>query len=164
MATTPYLDLDGLKALSLLPDAAIDEIDSANPGWFSATLVERSAWINARLAKRYDAPFASPYPEIVTGWLAKMVTWRATFKRGYVPTDLSATQLKDDSDAAEKEVLEAANSEVGLYELPLRADTDESGVSKGGPYGYSEQSPYVWYDRQRSVASDEDRNGSGSDV
>ncbi len=160
--STPYLTLAELKELSLLSSETLDEIDAANTGWFTATLAERSRWIDARLAKRYAVPFASPYPELVQGWLSRIVTWRATFRRGYTPTDLSATQLKDDADTALAEIKEAADSETGLFDLPLRADTSSSGISKGGPLGYSESSPYVGFSKQAATAHDEDRDGTGS--
>ena len=55
--------------------------------------------------------------------------------------------------AAKSEVTEAADSEEGKFDLPLRQDTTATGVSKGGPLGYSEVSPYTWTDRQREALS-----------
>lgn len=162
MASTPYLDLFGLKALALLPAETLDEIDAANPGWFDATLAERSRWIDGRLSKRYACPFATPVPEIVQGWLARIVMFRATFLRGFKPTDESALQLKADHDAALEEIKEAANAVDGLFDLPLRQDTTASGISKGGPLAYSERSPYVGRDVRGRAGRDDDARGSGS--
>lgn len=162
MATTPYLDLAGFKGLSLLPEAKIDRVHAENPSFFAATLVERSAHINSRLAKRYAAPFAAPYPEVVLGWLTRLVDRRSLKKAGYDPEDLSAKEIIADEETALAEIKEAADSEKGLFDLPLRADTTASGISKGAPLGYSESSPYVGFDRQRSTGREEDRQGTGT--
>ncbi len=53
---------------------------------------------------------------------------------------------------------EAADSAEGLFELPLRADLETSGVSKGGPLGYTEASPYRWTDRQADDGRNEDES------
>jgi len=57
---------------------------------------------------------------------------------------------KEQHDIAVAELKEAADSKDGLFDLPLRADTTATGVSKGGPRGYSEASPYTNLDRQRA--------------
>lgn len=162
VATTPYLDVTGYKALAVMPAATIDDVESLSPGFLAATLVERSAYINARLAKRYAVPFAAPYPEIVTGWLARLVDQRVLRKRGYVPDDASAQEVLDDAKEALEQLAEAANAVDGLFDLPLTASTSSSGISKGAPLGYSEASPFVGYDRQFSSAIDEDADGIGS--
>lgn len=157
-----YLTLAGFKAASVMPDEDIDALDARYPSFFDEQLENESAWIDARLRKRYGAPFASPYPKAVVRWLAAIVTERAYKKRGVDPNDQQAADLVQDAKDAKTEVLEAANSVEGLFDLPERADTTTSGISKGGPLSYSEQSPYVWKDVQANVARDEDRNGSGT--
>lgn len=163
MSTTPYLDLAGYKSLALLPSDAIDEINAANPGWFAATLAERTAHIESRLRKRYnvDAIAAAPN-DTVKGWLARLVDRLALKKRGYVPDDPSALEVITDETTAKAEIKEAADSVDGLFDLPLAPTGDTSGIAKGGPLGYSEASPFVGYDRQFRAAVDEDINGMGS--
>lgn len=157
-----YLTVAEFKNLTVMPSGDVDVLEAVAPGFLTAKLEAKSRWLDARLAKRYDAPFASPYPEAVKDWLARIVTLTAFLRRGVDATDEQFVEIKADAEKAEAEVLEAAESEKGLFELPLRADTTASGISKGGPFGYSEASPYVWTDRQRRAATDEDANGEGS--
>jgi len=159
-----YLDVDGLKALSVLPDERFDELATRYPSFLPAKLEEHTAWMDGLLRKRYDAPFAAPYPVLAKSWLAKLVTIEAMQKLGVDPDDEQAAQIAKAADDAKAEITKAADSVEGLWDLPLRADTTESGIEKGGPLGYSEQSPHVWKDVQASVARNENRNGRGSDV
>lgn len=159
---TAYLDLAGFKDLSEMPAASIDELEVDHAGWVDAQLGYWSRQIDARLAKRYATPFESPYPLAVQGWLARVVTVRALRRRGVDANDEQYADMKADAEAAWAEIREAADSNEGLYELPLRADTTETGISRGGPYSYSEQSPYVWTDRQAATGRDEDAAGDGT--
>lgn len=145
-----------------MPSEAVDELESVASGFLAAQLAAWSAWIDSRLSKRYATPFAAPYPIAVRMWLARIVTPRALQRRGVDANDEQYIDIRDDAKAAEAEVLEAANSEAGLFDLPLRGDTTATGISRGGPYSYSEASPYVWTDVQRSTGRDEDRGGGGS--
>jgi hypothetical protein len=151
-----YLDVDGFKLLSIIPPGLIDEIEADQPGWTLAQLGRWSAWIDSRLSKRYAAPFASPYPDAVTGWLNDLVTYEAYLKRGVDPTDKQVSEILRRRDVAQAEVKEAADAKDGLFELPLRANTTESGISKGTPLGAAQASPYVWTTEQRDTARDED--------
>ena len=160
--TTPYLDLPGFRGLTIMPSGDVDLLEATVPGWISIQLVHASRWIDSRLAKRYEAPFASPFPEAVGAWLARIVTLRAFLKRGVNPTDAQFVEIKADADQAVAEIKEAADSEDGLFDLPLRADTSSSGISRGGPRVYSEASPYVWTDLQVDMGRDEDRARTGT--
>lgn len=160
MAT--YLTVDGFKLLSVMPSGFVDEIEAGSPGWTLQQLTLVSAHIDARLSKRYDAPFNVPAPICVQGWLAKIVTEAAYRKRGYDPTDAQGKEYVADRDTALAEIKEAADAVDGLFDLPLRADTNASGISKGGPRAYSEQSPYVFTDQQSRVGTNEDSNGGGT--
>ncbi len=159
---TAYLDLAGFKDLTVMPSEFSNAIETISPGWIDAQLAYWSMQIDARLSKRYATPFASPYPVALTGWLARIVTVRAWLRRGVDPNDQQFSEVKADADAAWAEIKEAADSNTGLFELPLRADTNASGVARGGPFGYSEQSPYVGFDIQRDVGRTEDSNRGGS--
>lgn len=145
-----------------MPSEAVDELESVASGFLAAQLAAWSAWIDSRLSKRYATPFAAPFPIAVRMWLARIVTPRALQRRGVDANDEQYIDIRDDAKAAESEVLEAANSEVGLFDLPLRGDTTATGISRGGPLGYSETSPYVWTDIQRNAGIGEDRGGGGS--
>lgn len=156
-----YLTLAQYKALAVIPAEFITAIESITPGWTLAQLTSESAWINSRLSKRYAVPFADPCPEVVQRWLHRIVTVSAYLKRGFDPTDRQGAMYVSQRDEALEEIKEAANAETGLFDLPLRADTTASGISKGFPMGYSEQSPYAFADSQARVGRQEDDNGNG---
>lgn len=157
-----YLDTAGFKNHSPMANAAVDELETFAPGFLAAQLTAKSAWIDGRLSKRYEAPFAAPYPALVLEWLGRIVTPIAMMKRGVDPNDPQYVAIREDADAAKSEVDEAANSNEGRFELPLRSDTSANGVTRGGPRSYTEASPYVWTDEQRRTGRDEDANGEGS--
>lgn len=157
-----YLTENEFLALTTMPSSTVDSLAVVSPGWIAQQLSYWSAQIDARLRKRYAAPFASPYPLAVQGWLARIVTVRCYLKNGVDPNDLQFAEIKADADAALAEIKEAADSNEGLFDLPLRADTTATGVSRGGPFGYSEASPYVWTDVQSDIGRSEDRSRGGS--
>jgi hypothetical protein len=159
---TAYLALATLPDYSTMPDEMIDDLEASRPGWLDVQCEYWSAMINARLGKRYGTPFASPYPIAVRGWLGRIVTYRAYLKRGVDPTDPQMIDVKEDFTSAWTEIKEASEAENGLFDLPLRSDTDASGISKGGTRAYSERGPYVGNDVQAGIARDEDRNGGGT--
>lgn len=159
---TAYLTVSDFKNLSVMPSAFIDEIEAASPGWTLAQLTQESARIDARLAKRYVVPFTLPAPDCVQGWLARIVTLSAYMRRGFDPTDAQGRMYVADRDTAVAEIKEAADAIDGLFDLPLRSDTNASGISRGGPKAYSEQSPYVFTDGQSRVGNNEDCNGGGT--
>lgn len=164
-----YLVLATFKLTTDMPSQFVDEIEAREPGWVDKALEMGSAYIDSRLAKRYgNAPppspliFAAPYPVAVVRWLTDLVTMRCWRKRGVVATDEQIIDYRAAADAAMRELTEAANSDTGLFDLPLRADTSASGIAKGFPRSYSEQSPYVWYDVQADIGREEDSSGEGT--
>jgi len=159
-----YLTVERFKLLSSIPSSYIDTIEKATPGWTLAQIEAESAWLDSRLSKRYDAPFASPPPVIVERWITKIVTREAYKKRGYDPTDKQGQLYEQDRTEAMAEIKEAADSVDGLFELPKRADTTESGVERGFPQVYSETSPYAFTDVQGDVGHNEDANGGGGTI
>jgi hypothetical protein len=82
------------------------------------------------------------------------VTPHAYLKRGCNPSDAQLVELFKDAEKAEAEIKEAADSETGLFDLPLQSGA--SAISKGGPLSYSETSPYVWSTLQRDTGRGED--------
>jgi hypothetical protein len=156
-----YLTLAKFKLLTVMPGSFVDAIETVSPGWVDAQLLHESDWIDTRLRKRYLAPFVSPVPLIVEGWLQRMVTVRCFLKRGVDPTDRQYATIEKDWADALAEIKEAADSEKGLFDLPLRADVNASGISQGNPRSYSEQSPYAWTDVQGRAGRYEDQSGNG---
>ncbi len=156
------LTLDEFKDRATIPAEYVDEIETLRPGWYAAQAGVVYAWIFARLSKRYAVPFADPEPEIVKKWATDLLTERVWIRRGVDPSTADMQAASEAVAETRGEIKEAADAETGLFDLPLRADTTTSGISKGGPFGYSEQSPYVWYDVQATAARDEDTSGSGT--
>lgn len=143
-----YLDLAEFKTRTVMPADDVDEVEMRAPGFLLARLEVWTSRINARLRKRYAVPFAAPIPEIALGWLAAFVTVEAYQKRGWNPSDEQSAQIKADRDECAVELKEAADAANGLFDLPLRQNTTETGIAKGGPLAYSEASPYEWADVQ----------------
>lgn len=160
----PYLTLDAYKNDSVLDTNRIDALETRHPGWVARQLETMSRWMDARLSKRYAVPFneADP-PAIVQAWLARLVDVRAMLRMGVDQTDEQFQEIRDEAAEVRRQLEEAANSDTGLFELPLRASTSASGVSRGGPLVYSEASPYVHLDSQESSGRREDRYGGGTD-
>lgn len=150
-----YLDVDGLTERTIAPPALVAgehlPLGATRTAWTTfvqRSLVSVSSYIDARLRKRYAVPFTSPAPEIVCRWLVAIVTPMLYQRRGWDPSDEQAAAVIAEATAAKEELLEAANSETGLYDLPLRQDNVASAIAAPGPLSYSESSPYGWIDAQ----------------
>lgn len=156
-----YLTVAQFRTESLMPGVQVDALEAEHAGFLEARLARRSDAIDARLRKRYAAPFASPVPGKVIEWLLAGVTLAAYLKLGVDPLDAQIADIKEAATTADAELLEAANSETGLFDLPLRADTTATGISKGGPMSYSEASPYVHNDVRGTAGKADDERGRG---
>jgi hypothetical protein len=155
--TEPYLTFDEFKAISVVPASYIDEIETVTAGWVAKRILMLSAYIDSRLSKRYDAPFKAPYPFAVQDWVAKIVSLDVWMRRGVQPNDEEFAEYKAQAAQSYDELKEAANSEIGLFDLPLRADTSSTGIVKGAPLVSSEMSPYAWADEQARIGRQEDQ-------
>jgi hypothetical protein len=69
-------------------------------------------------------------------------------RRGWAPADEQSLEIEQARKDALAEIQLAADAENGLFDLPLLEGSNESGISRGEPFGYSEASPYDWLDRQ----------------
>lgn len=148
-----YLTVAEFKVRTVMPQADVDTLEVSEPGFLQQTLDDWSEEIDSRLAKRYAVPFKTPAPRVVKRWLVSIVSPIAYDKRGWNPQQDQAA-IREDAKTAKEEIKEAAEAEKGLFELPLIAGSEQSGVVRGGPFGYSEISPYVWADIQRANAED----------
>ena len=170
MALT-YITLAEFKLLSLVPAEVIDAIEQVTPGWTVAQLEKATAHINARLAKRYDVPFSTPYPDVLGDWVARLVSVRCYIRRGVDPTDRQFDMVDKDAQLAQDEIKEASDAIGdagggvgirGMFDLPLRADTTTTGIARGHTRSYSEASPYVGFSKQARTGREEDQSGDGT--
>lgn len=153
-----YLTTAEWKLRTLMPAPDADALDAA---WVQLQLDDVSDAIDSRLRKRYAAPFVAPYPRAVLRWLTQIVTRAAYLKRGVDPLDPQMAEYIKDSETAAAELLEAADSEKGLFDLPVNVAGD-SAIARGGPRSYSEASPYVGFDVQAQTGRSEDAAGGGT--
>jgi hypothetical protein len=162
-----YLDLDEFKGLTVMPSLYVDEVEKKYPGWVDKQLDIKSRWIDSRLRKNYASPFAAftddpPTPLTVQNWLQLIVTREVWLKRGVNASDEQFALVAQRAETAEAEVLEAANSEDGWFDIPRRVDADGTLMARTQTQAYSEQSPYVWTDKQVTTANSEDKSGTGT--
>lgn len=143
-----YVTAEEFNRLSLMPREDIESLFATDQNWLVEQIASVSRLIDGRLSKRYASPFAQPYPEILKNWVVRIVTPRVYLRRGVSPSDEQFTVIKEDGDAAWLEVKEAADSKDGLFELPAKETDSTNGVTRGGPLGYAEASPYTWTDVQ----------------
>lgn len=167
LGVAQYLTIDGFKDLTTLPDGFVDDVEAVYPKWLTAQLSYWSRWIDSRLRKRYQTPFAAhdddpATPITVQGWLSRIVSARVMIKRGFDPSDKSMDLVSQDYEDALAEIVEAADEEKGLFDLPEIESSDASLIRNEAPRVYSERSPYVSNDIEAEAARDEDENGFGS--
>lgn len=124
------------------------------PEFFASKLEEHSAWIDGRLRKRYAAPFNAPIPELVLSWLERLVTLDVYLRRGFNPSSQQDMMISERAKDAKAEIKEAADSNEGLFDLPLRQDTTTTGISKKGPFASYDNTPYAFLDTQREGVAD----------
>lgn len=158
---TQYLTTTQFALRTLAPSDYVTIVEADQPGWLDAQLAAKSRWLDGKLAKRYAAPFASPYPELLLDWLTRIVTWRMYLKRGVDPTDREVQLVKEDAETAEREVDNAVSLAEARVELPLRENTTASGVTVGRPLTYTDSSVYTWADVQWDLADGERQTRQG---
>lgn len=156
-----FLTTEQFKVLTLLPKSWVEAVESVTPGFTQARIDHHSDWIESRLRKRYGT-WQAPFPGIVVNWVARLVTLDVDIKRGVQPTDEQFKLLEKQADAALVEVKEAADSEIGLFDLPVTDEAASSGIVLGTPRVYSEASPYVWTDGQGELGHQQDRGRGGT--
>lgn len=145
----PYLTLAEFRDETAMPPEDVDQCEARFKGYIERRILRWGAFLDARLRKRYAAPFESPVPLAIVGWVTDLVTVDVYLRRGTNPQDPSIAEFVADRNRALDEIKEAADSEKGAFDLPLRADTTTTGITQGGPFGYSEATPYDWLDVQR---------------
>lgn len=144
-----YVDKVIVKMYGCMPAADVDLLDSQYPGLIDQLSTGVSGHFDTMLAKRYGAPFQTPYPDALVYNVAQVVTARLFMKRGFNPSSMQDKLIKDAHDAALGWLRDAADPQKGLVELPVKQQAlGASAVTVGAPLGYSEASPYAWMDQQ----------------
>jgi phage gp36-like protein len=146
-----YVDAGYVKLVGIMPATDVDELEALYPGIVGAVAEQVSRIFDARLAKRYATPFAAPVPEVLRAHVCSVVVARLYERRGYNPGSAQDEIIQRSKVEALEWLKEAADSEKGLVELPIRElvpTADTSGVDRGAPLGYAEASPYAWTDVQ----------------
>jgi hypothetical protein len=156
---TAYLTKAEFKTRTVMPPEFVDALDALQPGYVDSQIALVSGWLDSRLAKRHTVPFAAPYPEQVKTWATSLVAMRLWIRRGFDPNDPQMALVIADSQAAETEVKEAADGQLGLIDI---SRSDKTLITRGNPRSYSESSPYVGADVRRESGRREDRNRRGT--
>lgn len=151
--TTAYCDLAYLQFGAMTP-GDLQAINALYAGFIDSAILDESAYVDSRLTKRYSCPFTAPVPIAVKRWVRDLVLPRVLDRRGTNPKDNDLReQLEKNRDRALEEIKEAADSKEGLFDLPLRADTNATGVVGAAPILKVETSPYAWIDTERDLLS-----------
>jgi hypothetical protein len=119
---------------------------NGSPGYIARRIAIAQSHIDSRLRKRYIIPLPAPVSEIVLGWIVDIVTYEAFDKRGRDSADPIMQSYEKKRDKAFADLKEAADSDTGLFDLPLNESMQTSGIGAGGPLGTSQASPYEWID------------------
>jgi hypothetical protein len=146
-------------SLSPFSEAQAAELAVTRPGHLMALATALSAGIDARLTKRGDVPFTSPYPLKVKMWVADLLTPRAYTALGVRPTDEQQVAITETASLANEEIKEAADPVKGLLLLPLQSGAAAQSQANESPtLAYSEQSPFTAKHQQWALSEIEREN------
>jgi hypothetical protein len=130
-----YLTLAEYRSITTI-DGSIVDLCSAKGKDVQRWLDLSSAHIRSRLVKRYAIDWSEvanqPTPDKIIQWLILLVDIPVCKCAGAIPEGRVDDWVREDEQKVEAEIKEAADSEGGLFELPLR-ETGPSAVSKGAP-------------------------------
>lgn len=107
---------------------------------------------------------STPVPAIALGWCVRIVDVDVWDGRGVNANDPAIVRYVALRQEALDELKEAADSKDGLFDLPSNDVVGDSDVTQGGPFFFSDTSPYVWMDEQRCQGRQEDRFGTGTTI
>jgi hypothetical protein len=143
-----YLTTSTYLNFTVLPAEYHAEVEARYPGWIAEQIGIWGEVIDSRLRKRYAVPFAAPIPVAVQMWLARLLDVRLLLKRGVDPTDAQFVELNRSATDVMAELKEAADSNTGLYDLPLTAQGGTA-ILRQQPLGFSNAGPYAGFRSQR---------------
>lgn len=142
-----YVTTQRFILLTTIVEERIAELRARSPGYLEAILEAESRNLEDSLRHRYAIPFPSNHPTIEK-WIVLLVQPEVALKAGYDPNDVAYQGFVRLYDVAREQIAMAAKPESTGVSLPLVSAQDSSAISKGGPFGYAESSPYTWTDEQ----------------
>lgn len=153
MAGKIYMTTTAFMLASMIPEQQVVVLINNRTGWLENRIDWWSRKIEARLAKRYKVPFdpspTGPAPAIVLMWLTDLVQRDAYIALGTQSfSEADQKLIESSATQAEADLLEAANEETGLFDIPLRDDQPGSAIIEEAPLMSTDTSPYSWIDRQ----------------
>jgi Protein of unknown function (DUF1320) len=146
-----YLTREQFLSRTIMPKSYIYDIESEQRDFTDLRLVAGSAKIDGMLRKRYLTPFyATPLtnppvvdaPEVVRDWLCDIANMDMWVRHAPAPTDEGFQFFLSRYNAAIAQILNAANAETGLWDLPLNSTDAATGIT-GGVISGSWSSPYA---------------------
>jgi hypothetical protein len=146
-------------SLSPFDESYCTQLEARRPGHLMALASAISASIDTRLRKRYVVPFVAPYNIKLQLWVADLLTPRAYLSLGVRPTDEQQVSIIEAAKLADAEIKEAADATAGLFDLPLRANTSDTGIVEPVTLSVSEQSPYTSRHKQYDAVKGNRRYG-----
>lgn len=146
----PYATTADVRLKGVLIPTDVDRVEARFAGITAARLATVHARLNSRLMKRYRLPFVAPYPECLVWYEAVVTSYELLADvRGLNPESGQGERIQQAYQEAQEWLKAAADSEHGNVELRAsEAPLGASAVNAGGPFGYSEASPYSWSDVQ----------------
>jgi hypothetical protein len=148
-----YLTLVQYRAITTLDGSIVDLCGTKGKNvqrWLDLA----SAHIRSRLVKRYAIDWSEvanqPVPDKIIEWLILLVDIPVCKCTGAIPEGRVDDWIREDEKRVNDELKEAADSENGLFELPLR-EPGVSAVNKGGPLVTSNTTIYGFFDAQQTA-------------
>jgi hypothetical protein len=130
-----YLTLAQYRAITTVDGSVVDLCGTKGKSvqrWLDLS----SAHIRARLVKRYAIDWSEvenqPVPDKIIEWLILLVDIPVCKCAGATPEGRVDDWTREDEQRVNDELKEAADSETGLFELPLR-EPGASAATKGAP-------------------------------
>lgn len=145
-----YLTVQRFRAATVLRDVQLSELERNYPEFLTTNIELISREIEERLRHKYAIPFPERHATIEK-WIIGLLQPLAAAKIGIEPNDSIVNLIEKRADLVEEQLKDAAavnSPNATNWNLPIKDAKDQSGIVKGGPFGYGEHSPYDWTDRQ----------------
>lgn len=158
------------RRISLVPPAWVERVQTqlfpsepGQPSWVLEQCRLKQAWVYSRLDLNYDVQkFGDPVPAIIKQWIAYLVAADLLMLLGDEPNQEDIDRYEKRADQSRADIEAAANSETGLFSLPLKQGTSTDGAQRKTVRYTHTASPYVSLRMQRDRGRAEDESGTGT--